>query len=200
LTRPASVLSQKLRRALRAPPVVGLKRTNTVQLSPFASFDERTQVPPATTAKSDAFKLDDAIPILQKLKLPLPAFVIVTVAGLLDSPIDNGPKSMFAGKSDDSGPGNPMPLSPTLTRPATVLSQKLSRPLRSPVVVGLNRTNTVQLSPLASVSDREQVPPATTAKSLGFALEEAIPNRQKDKAPAPAFVTVTVAGSLDDPT
>jgi hypothetical protein len=200
LTRPTSVLSQKLSSALRTPPAVGLNRTNTVQLSPFASADERTHVPPDTTAKSDAFKLDEAIPILQKLKLPLPVFVTVAVAGVLDSPSENAPKSIAAGESVDSPPGNAVPLSPALTRPASVLSQKLSKPLRAPGAVGLKRTNTVQLSPLASVSDREQVPPATTKKSLGFALEEAMPNRQKDKVPAPVFVTVTVAGSLDDPT
>ena len=41
-----------------------------------------------------------------------------------------------------------------------------------------------------------QVPPATTLKSLGFALEDAIPKRQKDKLTAPVFNSVTVTGSV----
>ena len=124
-------------------------------------------------------------------------FRSVTVTGSLDIASCTDPKSTLAGDSDDSDAGRAVPASATLRRPAGVLSQKLSRPLRRPVAVGLKRTSTVQLWPFPSGTDSEHVPPTTTPKSLGFTLEDAMPNRDNDKLPAPAFVSVTVTGSLD---
>ena len=72
-------------------------------------------------------------------------------------------------------------------------------PARTPVAVGRKRTSTVQLSPAASVADTTHVPPGTTTKSLGFTLEDAIPNRQNVKPPTPEFDSVTVTGALDIP-
>ena len=104
LIRPAGVLTQKLRRPLRSPVVVGRKRTSVVQLSPVASVTESAHVPPATTAKSAAFTLADAIPNLQKVKLPAPEFVKATLTGALVSPTCNDPKSTLAGAGDAVGP------------------------------------------------------------------------------------------------
>ena len=84
-------------------------------------------------------------------------------------------------------------------RAATVLTQKLSRPARGPVPVGLKRTRVVQLSPLASVRVSVQVPPARTEKSAALSDEEAIPNRQKVRLPAPVLVRVTATGALVSP-
>src|SRR6266850_406269 len=71
---------------------------------------------------------------------------------------------------------NPMPPIATSIRPASVLSQKESKPLRSPRAVGWKRTSTVQLSPLASATDSAHVPPGTTQKSPASTLDDAIPN------------------------
>ena len=104
MTRPASVFTQKLNKPLRSPVAVGRKRTNTVQLSPDPSATETTHEPPATTAKSAAFTLDDAIPNRQNDKLPEPEFVNVTDTGSLASPTCTAPKSTPTGESDAIGP------------------------------------------------------------------------------------------------
>ena len=198
--RPVGALSQKLSKPLRAPEAAGRNRTRTVQLSPAASVSESAHVPPGTTAKSVGFALDDAIPNRQNVKPPAPAFDNVTLTGALGNPTCNEPKSTLAGDSHGSGPASARPPSATLMRPAVELSQKLNLPLRTPVSVGRKRTSTVQLSPAASVDDTTHVPPGTTTKSLGFTLEDAIPNRQNVKPPPAEFDNVTVAGSLDIPT
>ena len=198
--RPATVLSQQLKRPSRVPAAVGLNRTSTVQLSLGASVDPTAQVPPGTTLKSLGFALDDAMPNRQNDSVPEPVFVNVTLVDPLALPVWTDPKSTAAGDSDASAGGSAVPVSVTLTRPDRVLSQKLSKPLRCPIgTVGLKRTSTVHVSPFARESDSEHVPPATTPKSLGFALEVATPKRHTDRLPPPVFVSVTLTGSLDVP-
>jgi hypothetical protein len=96
-------LSQKLSNPLRAPGVVGLKRTSTVQLSPIPSAAAIVHVPPGTTLKSPGFTLEDAIPKRQNDRLRVPVFKNVTVTGSLAIPSCTDPKSTVIGDAAEVG-------------------------------------------------------------------------------------------------
>src|SRR3954463_11609593 len=93
------------------------------------------------------------------------------------------PKSIAAGVRTGCGAAAAVPVSAASMRPEGVFTQTLRRPDRAPTSTGLKRTRTVQLSPAASGVATEHVPPGATQKSLGFALDDAMPRRQKLRGP-----------------
>ncbi len=141
-------LSARLREALSAPEVVGLKVTVTMQVVPGATDTAVEQVvEPATITKSIAF-----VPVidglLAKFRALEPMFVSVTVIPALVIPSTTWPNGTFPGRPLTPGPGAvPVPDSPTVCVAGVALSLKLSIALSAPVVDGVNVSVTVQLIP-----------------------------------------------------
>jgi hypothetical protein len=140
--------------ALRAPPAVGEKVTETAQAALTASVAGLVGQVLADMAKSPGFAPASAKPV--NVTAPLPVFVIVTLCAALVLPIFCDPKVRLEALKLKVRTGVwPVPLRPTLCGLPVALSVKVTAAVRVPVAVGLNVTPTAQLAPAASVAPHE---------------------------------------------
>jgi hypothetical protein len=177
-----------VRFALRAPAVVGVKLTLTVQLPAAATVPPATQVPPLI--------VKSALPVdrVPSVNAALPVLLRVTVCAVLVLPTFKLPKPKAA-EMAAIGAAAAVAVPPRLTMPGlpAALCATVTVPLRAPAApVGSRATETKQLPPAATVLPALQVPP-TTANSVLAAMDEIT------KPALPLLLTVTFCAALVPP-
>lgn len=165
----------------KAPSVVGVHVSTTVQVPPEARGVAVAQVPPVTVTPGPLGVIADGVASLA------PVFVTVTVAEV-GCPTVADPKSTGSGPKV-SGPGcTPVPVIETLFDAAVPSGYAtVNEPLASaPRAAGIHCRVTVQVPLAAIVAEVEHVPPVTVTPEPAGVIAEG------DAIAVPVLVTVTV--------
>lgn len=138
-------MSVIVRDAVRLPPAVGLKATESVHFAPAAT--ELPQVFVWVKSPGSA----PVTAILEIVRLTLPPFSRLTFSGLLLSPTGSLANVTLVELSVTIGLATPVPRSVTVCGVLVALSAIVSAPLADPASTGANTTSNVQELPAAKL-------------------------------------------------